>query len=159
MKNLSSLVFALLFLSFLSCKEENKRAGPSTTETKEEMLALTKNQVENAVVALNDALVNPEKSSLEGMTSEVLTYGHSTGSIQDRTEFIDDLLKGPFDYLSFNTSDESIHISGDTAIARHVLSAKGTNKGEPVDLHIGIMMVFQKRNGKLHLLARQGYKL
>ena len=93
------------------------------------------------------------------MTSEVLTYGHSSGNVQDREEFIDDLINGPFDFLSIDTSDESIHILGDTAIVRHVLSAKGMNKGEPADVHIGIILVFQKKNGKLQLLARQAYKL
>lgn len=93
------------------------------------------------------------------MTAEALTYGHSSGNVQDREEFIDDLVNGPFDFLSIDTSDESIHISGDTAIARQILSAKGTNKGEPADVHIGIILVFQKRNGELHLLARQADKL
>lgn len=159
MKKFSPLVFALVFLSFLACKEENKHAEPDVIETKEEVPALTKSEVENAVGALNGALVDPEKSSLEDMTSKTLSYGHSSGKVQDREEFIDDLINGPFDFLSINTSDESIHISGGTAIARHVLSAKGTKKGEPAAVHIGIILVFQKQNGKLHLLARQAYKL
>jgi len=159
MKKFSPLVFALVFLSFLACKEENKHAEPAVTETKEEEPALTQNEVENAVEALNSALANPEKNSLEDMTSETLSYGHSSGKVQDRAEFIDDLINGPFDFLSTATSGESIHISGDTAIARHVLSAKGTSQGEPADVHIGIILVFQKRDGELQLLARQAYKL
>lgn len=42
MKNLSSLVLALVFVSFLGCKEGKKDAGPAVTETKEEMPALMK---------------------------------------------------------------------------------------------------------------------
>ncbi|SDF18367.1 protein of unknown function [Pricia antarctica] len=159
MKKFSLLVFALVLLSFLACKEENKQAEPAVTETREEIPALTKNEIANAVEALNGALADPQKSSLEDMTSETLSYGHSSGKVQDREEFIDDLINGPFDFVSLDTSEESIHISGDTAIARHVLSAKGTNKGEPADVHIGIVLVFQNRNGKLQLLARQAYKL
>lgn len=159
MKNSNSLVLALIFLSFLGCKEENKNTVPASTKTTEEIPALTESEVENAVVALNNALTEPDKNSLEAMTDEALTYGHSSGKIQDREEFIDDLVNGPFDFLSVGTADESIHISGDTAIARHVLSAKGTNKGEPAEVHLGIILVFQKRNGEIRLLARQAYKL
>ena len=159
MKKFTPLVFALVFLSILACKGENKNPEPAVRETREKGSALTKSEVEDAVQALNDALADPEKSSLEDMTSKKLLYVHSSGKVQDREEFIDDLINGPFDFLSVDISDESIHISGDTAIARHVLSAKGTNKGEPADVHIGIMLVFQKKNGKLQLLARQAYKL
>ena len=159
MKKSDLFVLVLVFLSFLACKGENKDAEPAVGEINKEMPALTKSEVENAVQALNDALADPEKSSLEDMTSKKLLYVHSSGKVQDREEFIDDLINGPFDFLSVDISDESIHISGDTAIARHVLSAKGTNKGEPAEVHIGIMLVFQKKNGKLQLLARQAYKL
>lgn len=159
MKAPKVLVFAMVFFSFLACKEEKKHDELVVTETKEEIPELTKKEVENAVEVLNSTLVDPEKGSLEQMTSENLSYGHSSGKIQDREEFVDDLINGPFDFLSIDTSDESIHISGATAIARHVFSAKGTNKGEPADVHIGIILVFQKQNGILLLLARQAYKL
>ncbi|MDT7828647.1 nuclear transport factor 2 family protein [Pricia sp. S334] len=159
MKNLSLLFFALVLFSFLACKDGNRPAGPASTETNVENPALERGEVEDAVAALNAALVDPERTVLKGMAADDLSYGHSSGNIQDGETFIDDLMNGPFDFLSIDTSDESIHISGSTAIARHVLSAKGTNEGEPAEVHIGIMLVFQKKNGKLRLLARQAYKL
>ncbi|SDE84168.1 protein of unknown function [Pricia antarctica] len=152
-------VFTLACLSFLACKDENRNTVPLTAESEKEAPALTKSEVENSVVALNAALVDAKKNSLQVLTSESLTYGHSSGKVQDREEFIDDVINGPFDFLSIDTSDESIHISGETAIARHVFSAKGMNNGKSADVHIGVILVFQKQNDKLHLLARQAYKL
>jgi ketosteroid isomerase-like protein len=57
-------------------------------------------------------------------------------------------------------ADQTITISGNTAIVRHIFMAKGTNAGEPVDVRIGNVQVYQRQeDGKLRLLARQAYKL
>ncbi|WP_422080441.1 nuclear transport factor 2 family protein [Ulvibacterium sp.] len=120
---------------------------------------INKDEVVKAVENLNEALVHPEKEKLEKITSENLTYGHSSGILENQAEFIEALLNGPFDFLSINTSQDQITIYGNTAIARHIMTAKGANNGEPVDVHIGIMLVFQKSDGQLLLLARQAYKL
>ncbi|WP_425236858.1 nuclear transport factor 2 family protein [Ulvibacterium sp.] len=121
--------------------------------------AINKDEVAMAVESLNEALVNPESEKLKNITSENLTYGHSSGTLENQGEFIDALINGPFDFLSIDTSQDQITIYGNTAIARHIMTAKGANNGQPVDVHIGIMLVFQKRKGQLLLLARQAYKL
>ncbi|WP_282160531.1 nuclear transport factor 2 family protein [Ulvibacterium marinum] len=121
--------------------------------------SINKDEVVKAVDALNEALVHPEKEKLKKITSENLTYGHSSGILENQSEFIDALVNGPFDFLSIATSQDQITIYDNTAIARHIMTAKGANNGEPVDVNIGIMLVFQKRDGQLFLLARQAYKL
>lgn len=138
-----AVALALIFVS--SCSDQ-----PSS---------INKDEVVQAVDALNEALVHPEKEKLKKITSENLTYGHSSGILENQSEFIDALLNGPFDFLSIAISQEQITFYDDTAIARHIMTAKGANNGEPVDVNIGIMLVFQKRGGQLFLLARQAYKL
>jgi hypothetical protein len=138
-------VFALALIFTVSCSDQHN--------------SINKDEVVRAVEGLNEALVNPEKEKLEKITSVNLTYGHSSGILEDQSEFIDALINGPFDFLSIDTSQDQIIIYDDTAIARHIMTAKGANNGEPVDVNIGIMLVFQKRDGQLFLLARQAYKL
>lgn len=120
---------------------------------------INKEEVIKAVEKLNEALVHPEKEKLEKITSDNLSYGHSSGILENQNEFMEALLNGPFDFLSIDTSQDEITIHGDTAIARHIMTAKGANNGEPVDVHIGIILVFQKSDGQVLLLARQAYKL
>lgn len=120
---------------------------------------ISKDEVVKAVENLNEALVHPEKEKLERITSKNLTYGHSSGILENQAEFMEALLNGPFDFLSIDTSQDQITVYGDTAIARHIMTAKGANNWQPVDVHIGIMLVFQKSDGQLLLLARQAYKL
>ncbi|WP_299534423.1 nuclear transport factor 2 family protein [Ulvibacterium sp.] len=120
---------------------------------------INQDEVARAVEILNEALVHPEKEKLQKITSKNLTYGHSSGILENQNEFIQALLSGPFDFLSIDTSQDQITIYGDTAIARHIMTAKGANNGQPVDVNIGIMLVFKKKDGRLLLLARQAYKL
>ncbi len=138
-------VFAFALICLASCSDQDN--------------SINKDEVVRAVEALNEALVNPEKEKLEKITSANLTYGHSSGILENQGEFIEALLNGSFDFLSINTSRDQITLYGDTAVARHIMTAKGANNGEPVDVNIGIMLVFQKKDGQLFLLARQAYKL
>lgn len=112
-----------------------------------------------AVETLNQGILDPEKSLLENIASNELSYGHSGGKVQNKSEFVEDLLHGTFDFLTVNTTDQKIIISGKNAIVRHIFIAKATNAGTPVDLRIGNLLVWKKEHGQWKLLARQAFKL
>lgn len=112
-----------------------------------------------AVETLNKGILDPEKSLLENIASNELSYGHSGGKVQNKSEFVEDLLHGTFDFLTVNTTDQKIIISGKNAIVRHIFIAKATNAGTPVDLRIGNLLVWKKEHGQWKLLARQAFKL
>ncbi len=116
-------------------------------------------QLDTAVKELYTAMVDKDGKTLENQTAKDLTYGHSSGKIEDKTQYIDAVLKGSFDFSSIVPDEQNIHISGKTAIVRHIFVAEGTNDGEPANVRIGVMMTYQKHNGKWKLLARQAYKL
>ena len=108
---------------------------------------------------LNNAIVNPDEELLKDIALPQLTYGHSTGVIENQQQFMDELLNGDFDYTSVHTSDQTIQVSGDTAIVRHILSIEGSNAGQPTSLRLGVILGFQKQGRNWGLLFRQGYKL
>lgn len=125
-----------------------------------EDVQITMDEVQRAVSTFNEAMVNPTAEFMEALCADALTYGHSSGLIQNKAEFIDDIVNGPFNFSSVEAPDQTIHISGNTAIVRHIFLAKATNAGVPVDIRIGNIQVYQKdKDGKLKLLARQAYKL
>ena len=111
------------------------------------------------VEKLNKAIVDPEKGLLESIASEGLSYGHSGGKVQNKAQFVDDLVNGAFNFSSVNALDQTISISGDNAIVRHTLVAKATNAGVPTDIRIGNVMVWRKESGQWKLVARQAFKL
>ena len=116
-------------------------------------------KVESVVSDLYRAMVERDKGTLENLTAEDLSYGHSSGTIENKSEYIGAVLSGPFEFISIYPADQTITISGDMAIVRHIFKAKGINDGNAVDVNIGVLMAFQKQHGKWKLLARQAYKL
>lgn len=122
-------------------------------QTKEEK------EVLSAIETLKKGIIDADKELLGSIASEDLVYGHSSGKVQNKAEFIDELVNNQPKYSSIDMADQTIRISGNTAIVRHIYSAETTNNGTPGHVKIGNMLVWQKQQGKWKLLARQAYKL
>lgn len=115
--------------------------------------------VAQAVQALNKAIIDPDRTTLAQLAADELSYGHSGGKVQNKAEFIEDLVSGPFDFKTIHTSEEEIKVAGDLAIVRHILSFTALNNGAPVDLKIGNLLVWRKLKGEWKLSVRQAFKL
>ncbi|MGS2765058.1 nuclear transport factor 2 family protein [Sinomicrobium sp. M5D2P9] len=162
MKTIKKVSLLLLFLGvFISCSEGKKEQQKSGIAQGETMISVAQEQnaVKDVVELLRGAIIEPDAELLDNLTADQLTYGHSSGVIQDKDEFIDDLVHGAFDFTEVDFTDQRIVVSGSTAIVRHVFEAKATNAGEPVDVRIGNVLVYVKQEAEWKLLARQAYKL
>ncbi len=148
MKIFRNILTVLVLCLVVSCTSQ----GEERTLDKETVL--------EALGKLDQALIDRDSATLTSITAPDLTYGHSSGNIQDKKEFIDDVLSGPFRFVSITNENQSVAISGNVGIVRHILSADATNAGNPAKVRIGIIMVFQmNENNEVVLLARQAYKL
>lgn len=126
----------------------------TNSQTKEEAA------VRAAVEVFKKAMVEADQNLLDDITANQLVYGHSSGKVQNKGEFIAEVTdKQALDYVSIDLTDQTIEVSGKVAIVRHIYSAETMNNGTPGKLKIGNMMVWQKQHGKWKLLARQAYKL
>ncbi|MGS2741541.1 nuclear transport factor 2 family protein [Sinomicrobium sp. M5D2P17] len=162
MKTIKKVSLLLLFLgSFISCSEGKKEQQKSGIAQGEMIISVAQEQnaVKAVVELLRGVIIEPDEILLSNLTSDELTYGHSSGVIQDKDKFIDDLVHGAFDFTEVDFTDQRIVVSGSTAIVRHIFEAKATNAGEPVDIRIGNVLVYVKQEGEWKLLARQAYKL
>ena len=56
-------------------------------------------------------------------------------------------------------TDQRRQIVGDTAIVRHILTGATESEGKTSAVKIGVLMVWQKQDGRWELLARQAYRL
>ncbi|MCX6259139.1 MAG: nuclear transport factor 2 family protein [Bacteroidia bacterium] len=116
--------------------------------------------VAEAVEIFRKGIVDADKNLLEIITADELVYGHSSGKVQNKAEFIAEIISGqPLDYITIVLTDQTIKIVGNTAIVRHILSSETSSNGTPGHLKIGNMLIWQKQHGKWKLLARQAYKL
>ena len=112
-----------------------------------------------AVENLKKAIVDADKAALEAITVEELSYGHSSGKLEDKTQFVEALTSGKSDFKNMDLTEQTITVSGNTALVRHDLKASVVDNGNPADIHLGVLLVWQKQKGQWKLLARQAYKL
>ena len=115
--------------------------------------------VATAVEKLRQAMVDGNKEVLESITSDKLSYGHSSGLVENKTEFVDKLVSGKSDFVTIELKDQAISISGSTAIVRHKLDATTSDNGKPGEAHLSVLLIFQNDHKQWKLLARQAVKV
>jgi len=156
MKKVSLIFFSLLVIALFSC---NQTTSTTTADATADTGSDT--EVAAAVDQLMKGLIDADKDILENITAEGLVYGHSSGKVQNKTEFVNEILSGiPLDYLKIELLDQTIKIIGDAAVVRHIFTSETVNnEGAPVSLRIGNVLVWQLQQGNWKLIARQAYKL
>ena len=141
-KKTFTVAFVLLFVSAFSF-----------AQTKDEKA------VSDAVEQLRTAMINGDKAVLEKLTSDKLSYGHSGGHIDDKKEFVEKLAGGSSDFVTIDLTEQTISISDKVATVRHTLSAKTNDGGKPAEVHLKVLLIWQKQKGGWKLLARQAIKI
>ena len=141
---MNKLLIALIFISstsFLSVNQNDETA------------------VAAAVEQLRLAMVNGDRAVLESLAADQLSYGHSGGLVENKAEFVEKIASGKSDFVSITISEQSIVISGKTAVVRHKLDAVTNDGGKPGEAHLKVLYVWQKQGKQWKLLARQAVKL
>lgn len=114
--------------------------------------------VSDQVEKLRKAMIAADRAALEDLTSDSLSYGHSTGRIENKKEFIDNIISRKSVFVSIDLTEQTISVSGSVAVVRHVLSATTNDSGKPGTTKLKVLLIWQKEKGKWKLLARQAVK-
>ena len=138
----------LIVCLFISCSVMMVKAQ---TKAEKEVIAAVEN--------MRLALISGERSALEKVAAKDLSYGHSSGKIQDKASFVEAIANGSSDFVSIEFKNQTIKITDKTAIVRHELHAVTNDSGKPGEAHIGVMLVWQKQGKNWVLLGRQAFKL
>jgi Domain of unknown function (DUF4440) len=124
--------------------------------------AFAQDKEETAVAAVVEklrlAMIDGNKTELENIAADKLSYGHSSGAVQNKKEFVDKIVSGQSDFVTIELKDQAISISDNTAIVRHALNATTNDNGKPGEVHLLVLLIFQKQKGEWKLLARQAVK-
>ena len=116
--------------------------------------------VANAVAALTKAMLAADKAGLESLVADQLSYGHSSGVVQDKAVFVDVIASKKTIYKSIVLSDQTVAIAGANAIVRHAWeSESGSGDGKWNVSKIGVLQVWVKQGADWKLLARQAFKV
>lgn len=114
--------------------------------------------VADAVEKLRKAMIDGNKEELENIVSDKLSYGHSGGYVEGKAEFVEKIVSGKSDFVTIELKEQTISISGKTAVVRHKLNATTNDNGKPGEVHLAILLIFQKEHKQWKLLARQAVK-
>ena len=113
--------------------------------------------VSAAVEALRKAMISGDKAELEKLAAAELSYGHSSGRIEDKAEFIAALVSGTSGFSAIELSDQTVNVIDQIALVRHVFNGK--RKADGSNMKLAILTVWMQRQGDWRLIARQAAKL
>ncbi len=151
-KNLfSSMVVLLLTMSCMQQQESNDM------EVKNKV---AQTEVLEAVEVFRKTMLVPTFEKFNDLTFPNLSYGHSSGFVEDRETFMSSMLTGKFKFTELTFSDQAIDLQGSTAVVRHTWYGHTADEGkEPGTVRLHVVLIWYKENGVWRLLARQAVKI
>lgn len=114
--------------------------------------------VAGAVDALRQAMLDADSAKLVQLVRDELSYGHSSGKIEDKAAFVGALASGRSDFQSMNITGQIIAVVNNTATVRHLLTGTVVDNGKQGDVKLYVLLVWVKNKGRWQLLARQAVK-
>lgn len=118
-----------------------------------------KAEVEEAVTKLTKLMITPDSLALDELVLPNLSYGHSSGKIQTKQEFMHSLLSAESDFVDINLTDQTLIVQNKTALVRHTLNAKTNDKNVPGNVKLYILLIWSKEKAGWKLLGRQAVKV
>ncbi|SEI42269.1 nuclear transport factor 2 family protein [Pseudomonas sp. NFR16] len=137
-----------LVVAFLCLLSGSAMAAPSADEQ----------EVAKAVDNMTQAMLHKDIKALNALTSDNVTYGHSSGKIQNKQEFIADIETGRSGFKTLQMLNQTIKLNGDVALVRNHFSAQAVNSGVEVPTEIENFQIWQKQKGHWLLIGRQAFR-
>jgi hypothetical protein len=138
MKQLLTILFLFIFIS-------------SHAQTDEEKLTATLKEFHQALVKKNTVSINQQ-------ADKALSYGHSNGWVETKSDVIKDLETGFISYQFYKEDSISIVINGTMANVRFVADITATMKETTSTHHLKVLEVWVKKGKRWVLFARQAVK-
>ena len=116
--------------------------------------------LKNVMQQLDKALLQKDETVLKSVLHKDLSYGHSNGWIQSKSDILNDFTSGKLTYSKIeNNSSAIIVINKDYATVKTNTNAEGVVNGTAFKLTLHIMQFWIKTKKGWQLIARQSAKL
>jgi hypothetical protein len=107
----------------------------------------------------DQAQVTSNKAELQRLLADDYVLHNSAGQAQDKASFIADQVAPGYRLEPFVVEEKVEKVMGDAAILGGVARAKGTSGGEPFDVKLRFIDVWQKRNGAWKVVFSQATRV
>jgi hypothetical protein len=118
----------------------------------------TKIEISSKMSQLRTALMNRDSVALDSLLAADVTYGHSNGMTQSRSELIRSVISREQDYKKMDVRKMDIRLFGNTAVVNLEADVSLIMTGKPLDMDMDVLLVWVKRKGSWQLVARQSVK-
>jgi ketosteroid isomerase-like protein len=119
----------------------------------------TEKEVAVSIESFRKAMMAGDEATLNSLADDQLSYGHSSGLVEDKKEFLRKITSRSTVYSNIIITNQAITVSGDVAVSRNMSDIfTNDNDGKPVELKLLVLMVWQKKSGHWKLLARQAVR-
>ena len=113
-----------------------------------------------AMLQLDKALLQKDETVLKSVLHQDLSYGHSNGWVQSKSDVLNDFISGKLTYSKIeNNSSAIIVITKEYATVKTDTNAEGAVNGTAFNLKLHIMQFWIKTKKGWQLIARQSTKL
>jgi hypothetical protein len=113
--------------------------------------------VSAAVDALHKAMIAADKGALDRIAAAELSYGHSSGRLENKAEFIDAIVSGKSGFSTIDLEGQTVNVVDGMAIVRHLFHGTQRKSGDKVKLFN--LTIWLQQKGEWKLVARQAAKL
>ena len=110
-----------------------------------------------AVEALRKAMVSGDRTALQQLAADELTYGHSSNRLENKAQFVEALASGKAGFSAIELADQTVAVIDNLALVRH--GFVGTRKAGGDKLNLMVLTVWLKRQEQWKLVARQAAKV
>ena len=135
-------IFAILLLFIFGVANAQTEEAKVTTTLKEFHLAM----------------VNKNVVSINQQTDKALSYGHSNGWVETKTDMLKNLETGYMNYLDYKEDSLNVVVNGNVAHARFIADIKANLSGNNGNFHLKVLEVWVKKGKRWLLFARQAVK-
>lgn len=126
-----------------------------------QLSAFTQADTEKLSVTLKEfhvALVKANTVSVNQQTDKALSYGHSNGWVETKTDLLKNLETGYLDYHSYKEDSLQVVVNGNMAHARFIADINVTMNGKEGNYHLKVLEVWIRKGKRWILFARQAVK-
>ena len=120
-------------------------------QTEESKLITTMKEFHQALVEKNTASINQQ-------TEKALSYGHSNGWVQTKTDIIKDFETELISYQSYKEDSVQVTLGDKVANVRFIADINATMRGNSISNHLKVLEVWVKKGKRWLLFARQAVK-
>ena len=123
----------------------------ANAQTDQEKLTSTLKEFHQSLVKKNTVSINQQ-------TDKALSYGHSNGWVETKTDLMKNLETGFMKYRSYKEDSLQVVINGNMANTRFVADIEASRDGINGNYHLKVLEVWVKKDKRWLLFARQAVK-